>query len=418
MARSAYSLIFKSPLISTSFTHILFSVTGYSVVSLFVIFYLIQYATIPPIHSDGALILHYIHMVSEGKQPFWDFIDIYGPLAWKLPALFYSLAGTKVWGIQVWMLIIKLVTVGIAFSLVSHLANRFYGMLTLILMTVLLGQPWSFLQTAYSFFIALPLILLTWYFFILLPFRKRAHNLIAAAFLTNLVIWTLLNSGIFLLAGGLYYCFYWIPAEKTAPETFTYRSRLTPTIHVTQYAGLVVYGSVFLLFIHQYFNKLYFLYLAGPLLLVLLLTFYKLRWEHSWRQSEINRLSPWFLYLLYTVLFSLFIQVMLVGWKSGMIYWKFLFDLLPHYDYMSPFQPLGTPGDYKSFNSYYWPQLPWLLNFIFCLWLFFQKGSVQDHGLRKNHSSSYDRICGLWILNTICMYVIYSRSDEIHLYLC
>ena len=144
-------------------------------------FYLVQHCRLPPNAVDGALILGYLEEMSRGGLPYWDFIDVYGPLNWIFPTLFYYGAGREVWGVRLWVLILKLLSVGMTYKLVSRLSNGFYALLAVAWMTVLLGQPWQFFQTPYACHTALPLVLWAWYLILAPPSDHRLLSAILAA---------------------------------------------------------------------------------------------------------------------------------------------------------------------------------------------------------------------------------------------
>ena len=385
----------------------------FSTALLFAIFYLCQHINIAPNAADGALILEYIRMVSEGKRSYWDFIDIYGPFTWYLPALFFKIFGHKIIGIRVWLLCLKLFSIILTYKIVKKSKSTFYACLTASVTMVLLGQPWQYLQTAYSFHTALPLTFLTFYIIIFEPFNKKIWNLIFSGLLTALIIWTKLNSGMFLLSGGLFYYFYWIYTSKHNGYFKNSYVKIFKSILIT---GLFLYGIIFYLFISQYFNKVYFIYLLFPLLLSIGWTFNKII-STTYTKNSINfNIASWFLYFCATIFFLLIFYLIYFGWKDGKLYISEIFQLLKNLDYMVPFKPLGIKGLYTGFNENYWLQLPWFMTFLFCIWIIFQRYLKPEKIFRQKWQIIKARCSGLFILASLCSFIIYSRSDETHIF--
>ena len=366
--------------------------------NLFAVFYLCQHINLAPNAADGALILEYIRMITEGKHSYWDFIDMYGPLNWYLPALFFYSFGNKVIGIRIWLICLKLCSIGMAYKIVKQSGSLFYAYLAGTVTLVLLGQPWQYLQTAYAFHAALPLTLLSFYIIIFEPFDQKKWNLISAGFLTALTIWIKLNTGAFLLAGGLFYYFYWSPVTGIKNKW----SKIILNI------GLMVYGIIFYLYIAEYFNKFYFYYLLLPLLLML-----------GWTYTQVGiqlKIKAWLCYLGATLFFFFVFWLSYFGWTDGMIYWFEIVGILKNLDYMSPFNPLGMKGLYIGFSENYWPQLPWLTSFLFFIWLVLQKFLPAQMIFRQKWNIIKSQISGLFLLTCLSTFVIYSRSDETHVF--
>jgi len=389
------------------------SYVGYTALFLFIVFYLCQHINLAPNAADGALILEYIRMVAEGKRTYWDFIDLYGPFNWYLPALFFKAFGNKVIGIRIWLICLKLLSIGITYKIVKQSGSVFYALLAACVTMVLLGQPWQYLQTAYAFHTALPLTLLTFYIIVFEPFNKKILNLVFAGFLTALIIWTKLNSGVFFLAGGLFYYFYWASNndQGECPEKKWVKSYQTILI-----TGLIFYGLIFYLYISQYFNKIYFCYLLCPLLLIIVWTLLNILKKSYTKNSIKQGIKSWFFYLFFTSLFFILFSLCYFGWKNGILYWTEIYGILTHLDYMVPFRPLGMKGLYTGFNENYWLQLPWFATFLFCIWIVLQKYLPSKMIFRKQWPTTKSKITGLFLLVSFCGFVIYSRSDETHVF--
>jgi hypothetical protein len=380
----------------------------------FLTFYLLQHATLAPNDADGALILEYIRMMAEGSRPFFDFIDAYGPATWVLPLSFFILSGKHELGVRLFLVILKIFIVLLTGEMVKRQANRFYGILAACMMAALWGQPWQYLQTPYAAHTSFFLVLCAWFFLISEPCKERGVNLFFASLFTALTFWTKLNSGMFLLAGGLFYLFYWLPPASTPPSGLSKRGSIV--IMGIQITGLLVYGSVFHAYIAEYFNKLYFFYLSLPVLALLFWTLLKIRLEKGDSALFFASLRSWILYLSLTIVLALAMQLGYFGWEEGIRYWRELGGILSRLDYMSPFPPLGMPGLYDGYNEYYWMQLPWLVTVLFLVWLFFQKQLPFGRLYRRKWGAVQSRVTGLWLLSLLSGFAIYSRSDETHLF--
>jgi len=280
-------------------------------------------------------------------------------------------------------------------------------------MTVLLGLPWQYFQIAYAFHTALPLMLLTWYLLICSPFKNPFFNITGAAVLTSLLLWSKINAGMFLFAGGMFYCFFWLSTPRNNVNTVDGNRTIQSCFKIIQIFGLLVYGAVFTYFIHKYLDKLYFYYLLGPLLIGLAWTL-----RQTLQNQDINivgRIQLWFSYSIATVLITILLLFGIFGWEGGIQYVKETLEILSHLDYMVPVPPLGKKGSLKGFNEYFWPQLPWLFTFLFCIWLFVQSDSKGRLVFRRNWSTVRARISGLSMLVVLNSFVMYSRSDEAHI---
>ena len=389
------------------------SYTYFIIAFLLAVFYLCQHICLAPNAADGALILEYIRMVSEGKRTYWDFIDLYGPFNWYLPALFFKAFGNKVIGIRIWLVCLKLLSIGITYKIVKQSGSVFYALLAACVTMVLLGQPWQYLQTAYAFHTALPLTLLTFYVIVFEPFHKKILNLIFAGFLTSLIIWTKLNSGVFLFAGGLFYYFYWIPCVHQDKYV---KNRWVKSYKAVLFFGLIFYGVIFYLYIARYFNKFYFWYLLFPLLLIIGWTLYN-TFKKTYTKQDIKlKVISWLLYLVFTIFFIFIFYLCYFGWENGKLYWTEIIGILGNLNYMSPFRPLGIKGLYTGFNEYYWLQLPWFMTFLFCVWLSLQNYLNGKRIFRQQWMIIKSNITCLFSLVIFCSFVIYSRSDETHVF--
>jgi hypothetical protein len=409
----------------------LLSVVGTALLAVVAALYIFQSTTMAPNHTDEGLIIGYIDDMAHGQRPFFHFVDAYGILNWIFPVLFYKAFGEEVFGIHVWMLVVKVVAFLVAFGLVLRLTGApvpgaaddrprrdtrglFYALLSSLFMLMLLGAAWQSLETAYAFVTVIPLTLGTWYFIVVEPFRAREKNVYAAAFLTAVTIWTKLNTGMYLLAGGLFTYFFWMPvhAGSGAPEPASDRARTW--LLRARVAGGIGYAILFTLYIRQHFNVWFFLYLTVPLAIgvgwTLLVTAKRAPRELSVR----DHVSPWLAYLLTSVGLSLAVLFGYYGRRTGR-YLQELVGILSSIRYTAPFPPLGKPGLYVGLNEYYWLELPWLLTLLYVVWvLVAEKAGPRTYGdawPRKRAQTS-----SLFVLLTLHSFVMYARCDETHIY--
>src|SRR5258708_38511899 len=100
------------------------SIAAYAAAAVFAGLYFFQSSTVSPNQTDEGLILQCIEKMAHGKRPFFDFADAYGLLNWVFPVTFYKLFGYRVWGVRMWMVLLKLITVGVAYFLVRALTDE------------------------------------------------------------------------------------------------------------------------------------------------------------------------------------------------------------------------------------------------------------------------------------------------------
>jgi len=393
-------------------------------------FYLAQNWTLAPNNTDDGFILGYIHQMANGAKPHHDLIDAYGLFNWVFPVTFYKLAGQKVWGIRVWLVLLKIISVLLTYKLVSRLGGLLYGLLAAFWLTILLGQAWQSLQTAYAFLSVVPLVLAAWYVLVCAPFRKPSHNANMAAVLTTLAIWTKLNTGMFLLAGGLFTYLFWpmhaASGASAADPRRTHESafsawlwalskRATSDWPGIQVAAVTAYAGLFYLFMHRYFNVMYFVYLLFPLLLVLGFTLHVAR-KSAVEENELRaRFNAWGLLLTTTLVLSGLILFLYYGVRGSKQYVRELSGILSNIHYTNPFPPLGEPSLYVGFTENFWPQVPWLLTALFCVWLLTQK-KAGKRTFGSDWPAKRAQVCALFLLAVLHSFVIYARSDETHIF--
>lgn len=403
---------------------------AYAAVALFAAFYFFQYSTLSPNHTDEGLILQYIDDIVHGEWPFYDFIDAYGLLNWIFPVAFYEAFGETVWGVRMWMIVLKLVTLFSAYFLVSRLTmvrgkgesddrdrwvgGRFYAAIAALWTAILLGVPWQSLQTAYAFNNVLPLVIGTWYFVLCAPSTNARKNVYVAGALTAAAIWTKLNTGIYLLAGGLFAYFFWIPAHfsDTAREDSDRNRKLFRTARV---GGAMTYAALFSHSLRPHMSVWFFGYLVVPLVIgagvALKTTFTD---KSPWASLVRAHVEPWAHYLATGVGLSLLILFGYYGKWTGR-YAAELSGIFNDIDYTAAFPALGRPGTYVGLNEFYWLQLSWALSFLFLVWaLLAERFGPRAYG--DTWPQRRAQVGALFMFVTLHSFVIYARADETHIY--
>ncbi len=401
---------------------------AYAAALVLVTLYFFQSATLAPNHADGGLLLQYIDGMAHGQRPFYDFADAYGPLNWVFPVAFYRAFGDRVWGVRMWLVLMKVVTVVATFVLVRRLSQTphaakeegppfpegtFYGAVGGFFTAILLGARWQSLETAYAFLTVMPLVLSTWYLVLCAPLSTPRKNVTLAALLTAATIWTKLNTGMYLFAAGLFAYFFLTPYPAD-PTREPGREVVTPrTFRRMRYAGGAAYVLMFSLMIRRYFDVWFFLYLFVPLLLGVAWT---LRVMPSTSDDErpSRYLSPWLRYLTTTVIVSLMVLVGYYGSHSKE-YLSELATILAVVKYTAPFAALLVPGHYVGLNEYGWLQLPLLATTLFVVWI----GSSRRAGPHAFGAAWRQRraqVGGLFVMVTLHTFGMYARCDETHIF--
>lgn len=372
--------------------------------------YLSQHLRVSPHPTDEGVLLTFIDQVAHGELPHRDFIDAYGPLNAMLPAPAYLLSGNRILGVRIWMVLVKLLSVVLTFMLVRRLADAFHGFWAALLTTGFLGLPWPYMVAPYAFHHAYPLTLLTCFLLFCRPFSKPVRNLAAAAFVTSIVLLLKINVGCFLLAGGILALLGWapLPTEAGPPDPRESQPGARRTFRMLQIAALASFVGVFLIFIRQYFNWQYLLYLVLPLGLAT--SAYTLRVGADIRDGApwMSQLRSAFLYGFSSIAITLLAGLLAFG-PSGLVdYAETLIGIVTHIDYVSPFPELGAPGPHLRYNDYYWTQLPWLATAIY-------GGGLVLRRVRSRTSPKAQDLDALWIPYTAGLFIIYARSDGAHL---
>jgi hypothetical protein len=382
---------------------------------LFLAFYLVQHSRMAENHTDGGLILTYVDDISNGLLPHRDFIDAYGLLNWPAVVLFYQIAGQKVWGIRLWMLTLKLIIVVVSFKVVRRFAGTFYATLAALWMMLLYGMAWQSLQTAYGFNNVIPFIIGAWYYLLSGPHGSR-KNMILAGIMTGIAVWTKVNAGLFLMAGGLFHCFYWLPVSEgesvRAPPRW-----LAVAFRWAQYGGLAFYVFIFHGYIKQYFDANYFAYLLGPLLIGVFVTLSRLFRTPVEEVPVFHHLKTWSIYAGVTTAFVLAVLVVAAGGPASVYsYVTDQADIMLYLDYMLPFSDIGVPDEFIGFNENYWLQLPWLFTMIFVAWLALGLKGRAARAYGPAFDVEHSRGVGLYMLTTLYQFCMYSRADETHVF--
>lgn len=408
------------------------SIAAHVAAAVFAGLYFFQSSQLGPNHTDEGLILQCIEYMAHGKRPFFDFADAYGLLNWVFPVLFYKAFGYRVWGVRMWMILLKVITVATAYVFVRGMLDepgvvddararrrgKVYGALTYVGTLVLLGEQWQSLQTAYAFITVMPLTIGAWYLLLCRPFEKPEYNVIGAGVITACAIWTKLNTGMYLLSGGLFAYFYFVPVEL--PDVY---SRGTAVLShpaarkwfgVARTAGLAAYGFLFCFSIRQHFNVWFFLYLVVPLFIALAWTANTARLENEPDTALVAYFGPFRLYFGVSVGLALAILFGYYG-KYALPYATELSKLLSLIHYTAPFPDIGKPGGYKGLNDYYWLQVPWLFTLVFVAWMVLgQRLGERAYGAEWPRKRG--QVSALFMLMTLHTFVMYARSDETHIY--
>lgn len=404
--------------------------------------YFFQSSTLGPNHTDEGLLLQYIDDMAHGMRPFYDFVDAYGILNWIFPVLFYRALGDEVWGVRIWMIILKVITVLVAYVLVRGLCTeprtlgaataeaetdtehagrgtplrggRFYATIAALLTAVLLGAQWHSLQTPYAFLTVIPLVLGTWHFLLSRPLRSGTLNVLVAAALTSAAIWTKLNTGMYLLAGGLFAYFFWIPVRGVGKlsNAETNKSEIAWTSRA-RWLGVLSYAVLFTAYTRRYHNQWFFLYLTLPLLLSLGWTA-QVKLGSDRTENPRHHTVPFALYFSLTAVLSLTVLFGYYGRHVG-DYVHELAGILSSIKYTAPFPDIGKPGYYIGFNEYYWLELPLGVTALFTVWAIISKREGPN-AFGASWPERRDQLSALFVLLTLHAFVIYARADETHIY--
>jgi len=384
-------------------------------VALAVLAYVGLRATAAPPQGDGGLELEFLQMVHAGQQPFVDFVDLYGPLHWRLPALAYGLAGEELLGTRLYLVGLKLCSIGLATLLALRLGDRFAAGLVLFFATLLLGLPWGGLQVVSGFQQTLPLVFGTWALLLLAPGRVARARVVAAGVLTAVLSLCKVSDGALLFAGVASYLAFVSPqAASPAPAAGSRFGRRL------QAAGLVIVPLVFLGVVGRRLDAAHFSYLLLPPLLAVGLT--ALRLPQQWRHGDdgLRRAPMLLLYIGTTGLALATLLGLTLGPAATFDYFAFLADLIPRLQYPTALPPMGEPTHYVAFNEWYWTQVPLLLSLLLAVFGLLQlragaKAAGETLGAADAAAGLREaRILGLALLTACSSFALYSCFDEMH----
>ncbi|HEY6557686.1 MAG TPA: hypothetical protein VI072_10450 [Polyangiaceae bacterium] len=374
--------------------------------------YFAQYLTVPPNSSEGAVMMDYVHRLSEGQRLHFDVFDYYGPVAWLPYSFFYSAFGQQMIGVRVALLLLKLVSVILTYVLIRSLGRRFYAVFGALTVAVLVGQPWPFFQIPYAPHLTFPMMLCVW--LLVFPVRLGAGwlRLVGAGVITALLLWTKVNTGAYVLAGVAVYLACWEPRADVVQRSSSRFSEAA--LRAVQGTGLVVVVVGFHWFLLAHLNALYFVYLSLPLLVGTVWTARHL--SEAWRagRSAKPQLAAGAVYVASTLAVWAVLFVAYFGLEGGKAYVSEQLSVLSRFHYQSALLMPGARGQYQGFNEYFWPQLPWLTTLTALYWL------LTRHRRRAERDAAWlehaeARLAGLFIAGTLYCFVIYARGDESHL---
>lgn len=387
-----------------------------------VVFYLAQQVTMAPNHVDEGFLFESVRLAASGQRVFWDFIDIYGPLNYLGPALFYKLFGWHAIGVRVWVFLVKTSAIVLAYPAVARIADRLSAWLTVAWMTVLLGLPWQALQMPFAFTHCVPLSIATLGLLIAAPFERRSLNLVLAGALTASVFFFKVSTGAFLCAGGLYYCAYWLPGDPSERPSGTPLDSARE--RAIQRTVLAFFGLSFVYFVRFKVDPLFYFYFDLPVLILVVWTWRQIGSGTSFVpfRARLRAVSEFGAGALAC---GAVLALGFLGLAGILRYAREMRTLISAMLYQHPLLPLGVPGMYHGFNEYYWMQLPWGISALFVVWASFSGRERARQALRPSFASAGAREAawlearahgaGLFALATLGMFVFYQFGTEVHL---
>jgi hypothetical protein len=291
-------------------------------------------------------------------------------------------------------------------DLIGSLGRRFYAVLGALTVTVLVGLPWPFFQIPYAPHLTFPMMLGVWLLVFPVTLAAGWVRLAGAGVITGLLLWTKVNTGAYVLAGVAVYLACWAPQGEVAERA---SSRLSEALlRAVQGTGLLVVLVGFHWFLLAHLNALYFVYLSLPLLVASAWTGRHV--SEAWRagRSAKPQLRAAAVYVASTLLVSALVFVAYFGLEGGKAYVVEQLSVLSRFHYEAALLMPGAKGQYRGFNEYFWPQLPWLTTLTALYWLLTRRQ-------RRAESDAEARLAGLFIAGTLYGFVIYARGDESHL---
>lgn len=374
--------------------------------------YFAQYLTVPPNSSEGAVMMDYVHRLSEGQRLHFDVFDYYGPAAWLPYSFFYRAFGQQMIGVRVLLLLLKLVSVLLTYAVIRSLGRRYYAVLGALTVTALVGQPWPFFQIPYAPHLTFPMMLSVWWLVFPEAPRIASVRLIAAGVITGLLLWTKVNTGAYVLAGVAVYLACWAPLANQDPRSGSPPAE-TP-LRAVQVLTVLLVAVGFVWFLLAHLNALYFVYLALPLIVALAWTLHHVVCEWRAGHSARSQLGAALVYGGSTLLVWAFVFVAYFGLAEGQAYVSEQLAVLSRFHYQVALPIPGARGQYRGFNEYFWPQLPCLTTALAVYWLMTRRRRHAERGA-PSLSVAEARLAGLFLAGTLYGFVIYARGDEVHL---
>jgi len=401
---------------------------------LFILFpialvYLSPNLFMPVINGDEAQQADYLQRIVNGELPYRDFLDIYGPLNWLLPAAAYKLAGNQWIGVRVWMLFIQLVILFFAFKLTAILSNRFYSICVFLIVMIFLGIPVCLNYSPYAHMHVYPLTLMVLYL-LLKPQYLQLNRCLVAGGLTGIAVFLKISSGLFLLLAGLYICFYFsCHNHKDSNIDGIEKNQRALYLYWCKISVAVLYIIVFTVFIAPNYERQYFWHLTFPLLVCILFTLsfetgrlYSHASAAYWQNGvfQIKQCLSFGLGSLgmVAILMMLFAPS---GTTESML--TFFPKILTETDYALKFPPLWMDEVYSIhyiLNNYFWLQLPWIVTGLFgvaYICVLWQKMAPHADAFHLNHWKNRILIksVGLFMAASLGQHVIYPTPDLGHL---
>lgn len=377
---------------------------------LVVLVYLAEPLTQAPNHVDEGYLLESVRLVAEGQRVFWDFIDIYGPLNYTGPALFYELFGGEAVGVRVWVLIVKMLCVVIAFLATRRFADALSAWLTVAWTTVLLGLPWQAMQMPFAYLHAVPFLLAAYALLLAPPPGHERLARIGAGILTSAILLIKVSTGAFCLAAGALYCAFWLPR----PEAARSASAVSAPVKRLELAGLLAFGAAFLFFVRHKIDWLFYLYLDVPLLVVLGFTAIHLSRDGG-RSSFSDRVRATLEYVASSVGSALLLCFAYFGAAGTLRYIREMALLIHVMKYDHPVLPVGQRGSYEGFNEYFWMQLPWTITLLFVAWAVLAARGRGESAFGSEWPRQRALATGLFTFATLGVFVFYQYGTEVHL---
>jgi hypothetical protein len=226
-----------------------------------------------------------------------------------------------------------------------------------------------------------------------------------------LILWTKVNTGAYVMVGVAVYLACWAPLGSTDPSSTSGRGETLPL--ALQVLGLLLVAGGFLAFLRPHLNALYAVYLVLPLTLAIAWTLHHV--VQAWRtgHSAKPRVAAACIYLASTLCVSALVFIAYFGIEAGRAYVSEQLAVLSRFHYQVALPSPGARGQYRGFNAYFWPQLPWLMTVTALYWLVTRRRRLAANAPRAAHAEA--RLAGLFLAGTLSVFVIYARGDEVHL---